>query len=74
MCLRDRLSDGPGMGTGVVLFRQAQTGCRDCLNELMEKHDGLVHAVVRRQVLGDLPYDEAFASRSYWFMARDSGI
>jgi RNA polymerase sigma factor (sigma-70 family) len=25
----------------------------------MEKHDGLVHAVVRRQVLGDLPYAEA---------------
>ena len=42
-----------------ALFRQAQAGCRDCLNELMEKHDGLVHAVVRKQVLGDLPYDEA---------------
>jgi RNA polymerase sigma factor (sigma-70 family) len=25
----------------------------------MEKHDGLVHAVVRQQTLGDLPYDEA---------------
>jgi RNA polymerase sigma factor (sigma-70 family) len=25
----------------------------------MERHDGLVHAVVRRQVLGDLPYAEA---------------
>jgi RNA polymerase sigma factor (sigma-70 family) len=25
----------------------------------MEEHDGLVHAVVRRQVLGDLPYAEA---------------
>jgi RNA polymerase sigma factor (sigma-70 family) len=44
---------------GPALFRQAQAGCRDCLNELMEKHDGLVHAVVRKQILGDLPYDEA---------------
>jgi RNA polymerase sigma factor (sigma-70 family) len=25
----------------------------------MAKHDGLVHAVVRKQILGDLPYDEA---------------
>ena len=44
---------------GRALFRQAQAGCRDCLNELMEQHDGLVHAVVRKQILGDLPYDEA---------------
>lgn len=44
---------------GRALFRQAQAGCHDCLNELMEKHDGLVHAVVRKQSLGDLPYDEA---------------
>jgi RNA polymerase sigma factor (sigma-70 family) len=42
-----------------VLFRQAQAGCHDCLNELMETHDGLVHAVVRKQILGNLPYDEA---------------
>ena len=42
-----------------ALFRQAQAGCRDCLNELMEQHDGLVHAVVRKQVLGNLPYDAA---------------
>ena len=44
---------------GRALFRQAQAGCRDSLNELMEKHDGLVHAVVREQMLGDLPYEEA---------------
>ena len=44
---------------GRAQFRQAQAGCRDCLNELMEQHDGLVHAVVRKQILGDLPYDEA---------------
>lgn len=44
---------------GRTLFAQAQAGCHDCLNELMNTHDGLVHAVVRKQILGDLPYDEA---------------
>lgn len=42
-----------------ALFRQAQAGCRESLNHLAEMHDGLVHAVVRRQALGDLPYAEA---------------
>ena len=52
-------TDDPGPAAEVVLFRQAQTGGRESLNALMEEHDGLVHAVVRRQVLGDLPYAEA---------------
>jgi RNA polymerase sigma factor (sigma-70 family) len=52
-------TDDPGPSAEVVLFRQAQTGSRESLNALMERHDGLVHAVVRRQVLGDLPYAEA---------------
>jgi RNA polymerase sigma factor (sigma-70 family) len=52
-------TDDLGELTEVVLFHQAQTGGRESLNALMEQHDGLVHAVVRRQVLGDLPYAEA---------------
>ncbi|MGD2207763.1 MAG: sigma-70 family RNA polymerase sigma factor [Anaerolineae bacterium] len=52
-------TDDLGGRAEVVLFRQAQTGGRESLNALMEEHDGLVHAVVRRQVLGDLPYAEA---------------
>jgi RNA polymerase sigma factor (sigma-70 family) len=52
-------TDDPGQPAEVVLFRQAQTGGRDSLNALLKMHDGLVHAVVRRQVLGDLPYAEA---------------
>lgn len=52
-------TDDLGQRTEAVLFDQAQTGSRESLNALMEKHDGLVHAVVRRQVLGDLPYAEA---------------
>ena len=49
----------PSTGSGGSLFDQAQAGCRESLNRLAETHDGLVHAVVRRQVLGDLPYTEA---------------
>lgn len=52
-------TDGLGQPTETVLFHQAQTGGRESLNALMEQHDGLVHAVVRRQVLGNLPYAEA---------------
>jgi len=52
-------TDDPGPPAEVALFRQAQTGGRESLNALIEMHDGLVHAVVRRQVLGDLPYAEA---------------
>ncbi len=67
MSIQHRLADGPdavrgaipALHSGQALFRQAQAGCRDSLNELMGRHDGLVHAVVRRQVLGDLPYAEA---------------
>jgi RNA polymerase sigma factor (sigma-70 family) len=52
-------TDDPGPPAEVALFRQAQTGGYESLNALMERHDGLVHAVVRRQVLGELPYAEA---------------
>jgi RNA polymerase sigma factor (sigma-70 family) len=40
-------------------FIQAQAGCTDSLNQLMGRHDGLVQAVVRRQVLSELPFEEA---------------
>lgn len=56
MYTRHRGMDDPGQPAEVVLFRQAQTGGQESLNALMERHDGLVHAVVRRQVLGELPY------------------
>jgi RNA polymerase sigma factor (sigma-70 family) len=52
-------ADGPGTPTGAALFRQAQAGCRDSLARLMAAHEGLVQAVVRKQVLGDLPFAEA---------------
>jgi RNA polymerase sigma factor (sigma-70 family) len=56
---RNRATDGPGTPTGAALFRQAQAGCRDSLAQLMAAHEGLVHAVVRRQALGCLPFAEA---------------
>ena len=56
---RNRATDGPGQPTGAVLFRQAQAGCCGSLARLMAVHEGLVHAVVRKQVLGELPFAEA---------------
>ena len=56
---KNRATDGPGGLTGAALFRQAQAGCRGSLARLMAAHEGLVHAVVRKQVLGDLPFAEA---------------
>jgi len=56
---RNQTRDGPGTPTEAVLFRQAQAGCRDSLARLMAAHEGLVHAVVRKQVLGILPFIEA---------------
>jgi RNA polymerase sigma factor (sigma-70 family) len=40
-------------------FIQAQAGCAASLNQLMARHEGLVQAVVRQQVLGGLPFEEA---------------
>ena len=41
---------GFGRAPEATLFLRAQMGCRASLNTLMARHDGLVHAVVRRQV------------------------
>lgn len=60
MSLSIPLAAGPSRApTEASLFDQAQAGCRDSLDHLMAVHDGLVQAVVRRQVLGHLPFAEA---------------
>jgi RNA polymerase sigma factor (sigma-70 family) len=59
MCVRTHEAGGPGPASEATLFRQAQAGCLVSLNTLMAHHDGLVQAVVRQQVLGDLPFAEA---------------
>jgi hypothetical protein len=60
----------------VTLFQQAQAGCRACLDALMTRHDGLVQAVVRRQVSGDLPFAKALqAGRiGLWRAILDYGL
>ena len=53
-------TDGRGVPPSeAIQFIQAQAGCAESLNQLMARHDGLVQAVVRQQVLGELPFAEA---------------
>ena len=59
MHIHNQAMGGPGALSEAALFQRAQAGCPDSLNALMRCHDGLVQAVVRRQVLGDLPFTEA---------------
>lgn len=56
---RSNKEGGPSPNAETTLWQQAQAGCRQSLNQLMTRHDGLIHAVVRQQFLGDLPYEEA---------------
>jgi len=59
MCSRRQATGGPGSTTEAARFRQAQAGCRDSLNLLMARHDGLVQAVVRRYGFGELAFTKA---------------
>lgn len=59
MFFHDQVAGGPDAVIEATLFQQAQAGCRKSLNALMAHHEGLVQAVVRRQVLGDMPFAEA---------------
>ena len=43
----------------VSLYEQAQEGCPESLNQLMVQHEPLVLYAVKRQNLGDIPYEEA---------------
>jgi RNA polymerase sigma factor (sigma-70 family) len=53
-------TDGHGVSpSAAIQFIQAQAGCAESLNQLMTCHDGLVQAVVRQQVLGELLFEEA---------------
>jgi RNA polymerase sigma factor (sigma-70 family) len=50
---------GFGLPTEATLIEQAQAGCQESLNLLLQRHEGLVHLVVQRQWLCTLPYDQA---------------
>lgn len=52
-------ADGPSGFSEAVLFEWAQAGCPACLNHLMSHHKRLVVFVVRRQMLGKLPFEDA---------------
>lgn len=52
-------TSGLGQPPEARLFEQAQAGCRESLNLLMESQEPLVLYAVKRQNLGDLPYQEA---------------
>ena len=43
---------------GPAIYSCAQGGCRECLNGLMRRHEGLIHTVLRRQSSGPLSYEE----------------
>jgi RNA polymerase sigma factor (sigma-70 family) len=55
----EEAAGGSGPPTEAALFHRAQAGCQDSLDRLMARHEHLVHAVERRQVLGHLPFAEA---------------
>ena len=55
---RQQRSGDPVLTNEIPWFERAQAGCRESLDHLMRRHDGLVQAVVRQQVLGDLPFLE----------------
>jgi RNA polymerase sigma factor (sigma-70 family) len=60
MFIHTHRTGDPGVdGTEATQFIEAQTGCAECLNQLMARHEGLIQAVVHQQVLGDLPFSEA---------------
>lgn len=50
---------GPGITAQATQFAQAQGGNSESLNELIQRHEGLVYLVVQRQWLLTLPYEDA---------------
>ena len=59
MCGTEDKVDGSSRPAEAILFKQAQGGCRDSLNRLLEQNEGLVWYVVMRQHLWGLPEEEA---------------
>ena len=43
---------------GPAAFLCAQAGCAECLNRLVEHHEGLIHRVLRQQYVGRTAYDD----------------
>jgi len=68
MCGIQKEESGPGQNPETTLFMQAQGGCCESLNELIQRHEGLVHLIVQRQWLLTLPYEDALQAgrRGLW--------
>lgn len=43
---------------GPAAYLCAQAGCQECLNRLIEHHEGLIHLVLRQQHVGHTAYDD----------------
>jgi RNA polymerase sigma factor (sigma-70 family) len=43
---------------GPVIFGCAQSGCQECQEALLRRHEGLVHVVLRRQARGGEAYED----------------
>lgn len=43
---------------GPAAYMCAQAGCQECLNRLLEHHEGLIHWVLRQQYVGHTAYDD----------------
>jgi RNA polymerase sigma factor (sigma-70 family) len=43
-----------------TIFTCAQAGCSQCMEFLLERHKGLIHAVIRYAEFGGIPYTDAF--------------
>lgn len=60
MCVQKKQDCGfSSSGSEATLFEQAQAGCSESVNVLMERHERLVRYAVIRQVLFDFPFEEA---------------
>jgi len=57
--VRQETSGLGGQSPEATRFIKAQAGCIESLNQLMARHEGPVQAVVRQQVPGELPFEEA---------------
>lgn len=60
MCIQEKQGGGfSSCGSEATLFEQAQAGCWESVNLLMEQHERLVGYAVSRQVLFGFPFEEA---------------
>jgi RNA polymerase sigma factor (sigma-70 family) len=59
MFYEEREKSGPGSLPEATLFEQAQAGCEESVNQLLMRHERLVHYVIGHQQLWGLPYEEA---------------